>query len=142
MGRPEMTKVGSIRPEVIARRKFFKEEASPLRVPSIQRQFVWDEEDIKELVDSIISGYPIDAVIIWEPRLRFPSAPLIGKDSKVGGARYVLDGQQRLTALLLIRNGWELERGSKKIKTTPISYVPETGKLARKSLTTSSRSTC
>jgi hypothetical protein len=124
-----MTKVGSIRPEVIALREFFKEEASSLRVPSIQRQFVWDEEDIKELVDSIISGYPIGAVIIWEPRSRFPSAPLIGKDSKRAGGRYVLDGQQRLTALLLIKNGWQLERGSKRITTTPISYVPETGKL-------------
>ena len=73
-GGPQMT-VGSIRPEVLALRDFFKEEATSLRIPSIQRQFVWDAEDIKELVDSIINGYPIGAVIIWEPRSRFPSAP-------------------------------------------------------------------
>ncbi len=122
-------KVGSIKPEVIALREFFKEEAPHLRVPSIQRQFVWDEEDIKELIDSIINGYPIGAVIIWEPTSKFPSAPLVGTDGRYGVARYVLDGQQRLTALMLIKNGWSLERGSKTIAVTPISYVPENGKL-------------
>jgi hypothetical protein len=122
-------KVGSIKPEVIALREFFKEEAPLLRVPSIQRQFVWDAEDIKELIDSIISGYPIGAVIIWEPTSKFPSAPLIGSDTKTGTARYILDGQQRLTALMLIQQGWKLARGLKEISTTPVSFVPENGKL-------------
>jgi hypothetical protein len=121
--------IGSVKPEVTALRQFFKKEADSLRIPSIQRQFVWDAEDIKELVDSIISGYPIGAVIIWEPKGKFPSAPLIGKDKKAGEHRYVLDGQQRLTALMLIKTGWTLDRGGKEITTTPISYVPDNQKL-------------
>lgn len=121
--------IGSIKPEVTALRQFFKKEAASLRIPSIQRQFVWDAEDIKELVDSIVSGYPIGAVIIWEPKSRFPSAPLIGKTNTPGQHRYVLDGQQRLTALMLIQTGWKLNRGSKEIATTPISYVPDNQKL-------------
>jgi hypothetical protein len=122
-------KIGSIKPEVIALREFFKEESSSLQIPSIQRQFVWDAEDIKELIDSIVSGYHIGAIIIWEPTTKFPGAPLIGSSYKSSDLRYVLDGQQRLTALMLIQNGWELVRGMKKITTTPISYVPENGKL-------------
>lgn len=121
--------IGSIKPELIPLRKLFKEEAASLHIPSIQRQFVWDAEDIKMLVYSIINGYPIGAVIIWEPKTRFPSAPLMGESTKSDGERYVLDGQQRLTALMLIKNGWELVRGSKKIVTTAISYVPENDKL-------------
>jgi hypothetical protein len=121
-------KIGSIKPQLIALREFFKTEATTLRIPSIQRQFVWDAEDIKELVDSIISGYPIGAVIIWEPTSSFPSAPLVGKDYKAG-RRYVLDGQQRLTALMLIKNGWQLQRGAKNIPATPISYVPDNRRL-------------
>lgn len=121
--------IGSIKPEVTALRQFFKKEAASLRIPSIQRQFVWDAEDIKELVDSIVNGYPIGAVIIWEPRGRFPSAPLIGKNKTPGQHRYVLDGQQRLTALMLVQTGWKLSRGSKEITTTPISYVPDNQKL-------------
>jgi hypothetical protein len=122
-------KIGSIKPEVIALREFFREESPLLRIPSIQRQFVWDAEDVKELIDSIINDYPIGAVIIWEPASKFPSAPLVGTGGKFSTARYVLDGQQRLTALMLIQNGWELVRGSKTITTTPISFVPENGRL-------------
>lgn len=119
-------KIGSIKPEVISLNQFFKEEAVSLQIPSIQRQFVWDSEDIKELIDSIISGYPIGAIIIWEPNTKFPSVPLFGKGNKQIAPKYILDGQQRLTALMLIKNGWELIRGTKKIKAdTPTSFVPE-----------------
>jgi len=122
-------KIGSIKPEIIALREFFKEEAPYLRIPSIQRQFVWDAEDIKELIDSIISGYPIGAIIIWEPNAKFPSTPLIGQENNGKTPKYVLDGQQRLTALMLIKNRWELIRGTKTIRTAPISFVPENEKL-------------
>jgi hypothetical protein len=121
-------KISSIKPDVIALRELFKEEASSLHIPSIQRQFVWDSEDVKELIDSIVNGYPIGAVIIWEPTTKFPSVPLIGSTS-AGPARYVLDGQQRLTALMLIQNGWQFLRGDKPIQCTPISYVPENNRL-------------
>ena len=41
----------------------------------------------------------------------------------------MLDGQQRLTALSLMMNGgWKIERGNKTLRTSPISYVHETGK--------------
>jgi len=122
-------RISSIKPDVIALRELYKEEASSLQIPSIQRQFVWDFEDVKELIDSIVSGYPIGAVIIWEPTTKFPSTPLIGSNSSSGTPRYVLDGQQRLTALMLIQNGWQLARGDKKIQCTPISYVPENNRL-------------
>src|SRR3989338_5340022 len=122
-------RIGSIEPKVISLRKFFKEEAPHLRIPSIQRQWGWDAEDVKELIDSIISGYPIGAIIIWKPATKFPSAPLAGTDHTGKDSRYVLDGQQRLTALMLIKNGWQFKRGTKPILTTPISFVPENGKL-------------
>src|SRR5262245_55796794 len=122
-------RIKSIKPDVIALRELYKEEALTLQIPSIQRQFVWDSEDVKELIDSIVSGYPIGAVIIWEPESNFPSAPLIGGTNPSSSARYVLDGQQRLTALMLIQNGWQLSRGDKTIQCTPISYVPENNRL-------------
>jgi hypothetical protein len=83
--------ISSVKPEVVALGKFYREESPYLYIPSIQRQFVWDTEDIKELIDSIINGYPIGSVIIWEPTTKFPSVPLVGggNDSKV---KYILDG--------------------------------------------------
>ncbi len=121
-------KIQSIKPQLTPLSTFWNEEAYTLRIPTIQRQFVWDAEDVRDLVDSIVNGYPIGAIIIWEPSSEFPSAPLIGKDVE-GPHRYVLDGQQRLTALSLMMNGgWQIERGDKTIRTSAISYVPETGK--------------
>jgi len=122
-------RISSIKPDVIALRELFKEESPSLRIPSIQRQFVWDSEDVKELIDSIVSNYPIGAIIIWEPTAKFPSTPLIGSNTISAVTRYVLDGQQRLTALMLIQNGWQFYREDKLIQCTPISYVPENNKL-------------
>ena len=121
-------KIGNIEPKIMSLRKFFDEESSNLLIPTIQRQFVWDGEDIKELIDSIINGYPIGAIIVWEPTSKFPGVPLIGKENERGINKYVLDGQQRLTALVLIKNGWNISRGSKMINITPISFVPENEK--------------
>ena len=121
-------KIQSIKPQLTPLSVFWSEEAKTLRIPTIQRQFVWDAEDVRDLIDSIVNGYPIGAIIIWEPTSSFPSAPLAGKDE--GDARrYVLDGQQRLTALsLMMHGGWLIERGNKTIRTSAISYVPETGR--------------
>lgn len=120
-------KIQSIKPQLTPLRDFWNEDARTLRIPTIQRQFVWDAEDVRDLIDSIVSGYPIGAIIIWEPSSEFPSAPLMGKDCE-DTRRYVLDGQQRLTALSLVINGWQIERGDKTIRTSAISYVPETGR--------------
>ncbi len=121
-------RIGSIKPHIVSLSQFWREEAQTLQIPTIQRQFVWDAEDVRDLLDSILNGYPIGAIIIWEPTSSFPSAPLVGRASK-GSRRYVLDGQQRLTALSLVLNGWQIERGDKTIRTSAISYVPETSRL-------------
>lgn len=124
----ERMKIGSISPEICPISKFYMEKALSLRLPTIQREFVWDEEDIKELLDSIINGHPIGAVIVWRPNVEFPSVPLIGKDLKVKQPAYILDGQQRITALMLAINGWKIERGDEEIKKLPIHFVPESEK--------------
>jgi hypothetical protein len=121
-------KIQSIKPQLTPISTFWNEEAQTLRIPTIQRQFVWDAEDVRDLIDSIVNGYPVGAIIIWEPTTEFPSAPLLGND-EADTRRYVLDGQQRLTALSLLMNGgWQIQRGEKTIRTSAISYVPETGR--------------
>lgn len=108
--------------------KFNTEKVPGLRLPTIQREFVWDAEDIKDLLDSIIQGYPIGAIILWKPDVDFPSVPLMGEDKKTKSPIYILDGQQRITSLMLVMNGWKIKRGTKEIPTTPIRFVPESEK--------------
>ncbi len=35
-------------------------------LPAIQREFVWDTEDIEKLFDSIMGDYPISSFLFWE----------------------------------------------------------------------------
>lgn len=108
--------------------KFCTEKVEALRLPTIQREFVWDAEEVKELLDSIIKGYPIGSIIMWKPNVEFPSVPLMGDDGKSVKPTYILDGQQRLTSLMLIMNGWKIKRGDKVLAITPIRFIPESEK--------------
>lgn len=114
-----------VKPDAYQIRDFFDVDEKRIVIPSIQRQFVWDEEKIKELIDSIVNGYPIGSVIYLKSKLDFPYAPLIGKVFESKEKKYVIDGQQRLTALMLIKNNWELERETRTISVNPIYYNPE-----------------
>jgi len=100
-----------------------------LYLPSFQRSFLWDEEDIKKFLESMLNGYPTGSILLWHPSnkdidpfaRKFIDTPLEPDHSEV---YYILDGQQRLTALMLLAKGWILERGSKTISRSPISYNP------------------
>jgi len=101
-------------------------------LPAFQRDYVWDEDDVKSLIDSIIRGYPIGAIILWKPSSKEfikddPFAvPLTDSAVDNGGDYYyVIDGQQRLTSLLLIFNGWNISRNGRGIYLRiPISLYP------------------
>lgn len=77
-----------------------------IAVPEIQRDVVWSSDQVKDLLDSISKEYPCGSVILWEPRLSDtklvkeiirPERLEFYKD--VLPKYFVIDGQQRLTAL-------------------------------------------
>jgi hypothetical protein len=75
-------------------------------IPEIQRDVVWDSDDIKKLIDSINRGFPCGSLILWEPRERDKSLvramirPERHAYFKNKTPQYfLLDGQQRLSAL-------------------------------------------
>lgn len=108
-------------------------ESGKYILPSFQRQYVWDEDDIKDLIDSMVNNYPIGTVILWKPsspslaKIDPFSKPLIDVDSGKEHSEvfYVIDGQQRLTSLLLLFRDWKITRGGEEIKCeVPITYNP------------------
>jgi hypothetical protein len=65
-----------------------------IAIPEIQRPFVWDASQVRDLLDSLYKGYPIGYLIAW----RNPDIKL--KDGGLAQGRMILiDGQQRVTAL-------------------------------------------
>jgi hypothetical protein len=86
-------------------------------LPDLQRDFVWKEEQIRLLLDTILRGYPFGALLLWNTQfLEVPYRDFVqdytsgqthtAKLKSVGKSmRMVLDGQQRLQSLYLAIHG-------------------------------------
>lgn len=71
-----------------------KVRENEIAIPEIQRPFVWDASQVRDLLDSLYQGYPIGYLIAW----RNPDVQL--KDGTTASGKMILiDGQQRVTAL-------------------------------------------
>lgn len=73
-----------------------------VRVPRFQRGLRWEASDVVELFDSLYRGYPIGSLLFWKHRAtaqRVTVGPLIVDAPETSDAWWVVDGQQRLTAL-------------------------------------------
>lgn len=74
-----------------------------IAIPEIQRPFVWDATQVRNLLDSLMQGFPVGYLIAW----RNPDVRL--KDgSTSSGKRILIDGQQRVTALMASLLGEEV----------------------------------
>lgn len=107
-------------------------------LPSFQRQYVWDADNIKELLDSIVQNYPIGATILWKPspevasNIDPTSAPIIdGVPSNTQDRYFVIDGQQRTASILLLFNDWFIRRSGEIITCDPIAYDPASNKFMK-----------
>jgi len=78
-------------------------KSGEIAVPEIQRPFVWDATKVRNLLDSLYQGYPVGYLITW----RNPTVKL--KDgTPSAGKRILIDGQQRVTALMAALLGYEV----------------------------------
>lgn len=70
-------------------------EAKDIAIPEIQRPFVWKNSQVRDLIDSLYKGYPTGYIILWKN----PNVKL--KDGTISsGKKVIIDGQQRITALM------------------------------------------
>jgi hypothetical protein len=78
-------------------------KAGEIAIPEIQRPFVWHATQVRDLLDSLYKGYPVGYLIAW----RNPTVKL--KDgTSAKGKRILIDGQQRVTALMASLLGMEV----------------------------------
>lgn len=80
-------------------------------IPKLQREFVWDGPKAAKLFDSIYAHMPIGVVMVWEtPKsqrlyLRQKYNVLPPFNPRNGTVWFLIDGQQRLSVLYLVREG-------------------------------------
>ena len=102
-----------------------KIDSGELGLPELQRPFVWNDTKVRDLFDSMMHGYPIGYLMLWE-------CPALEKKKSIGTAAHsydtpkevIIDGQQRLTSLYAVLKGKNVINSNFKERPIVISYAP------------------
>src|ERR1700735_5062484 len=78
-----------------------------LRLPEMQRRYVWRSTRVRDLLDSLYRGYPSGAILLWETDEEVPlqDFAIAQEKNPYQNTKLLLDGQQRLTSLAAIVRG-------------------------------------
>ena len=92
-------------PEVVFLGKLVERiAAGKIRVPRFQRAFVWKQTDLHALLDSVLRGFPIGSILVWDTEETIATTGRVGPievDPRPPGlVGYLLDGQQRVSTLV------------------------------------------
>jgi len=94
-------------------------KAKEVAIPEIQRPFVWEARKIRDLIDSLYKGFPVGYLIISQ------SHDLKLKDGSLSkGQKILIDGQQRVTALMTSILGVTVLDDEYKERVYKIAYNP------------------
>lgn len=98
-------------------------ENSQIAIPEIQRPFVWKGEEVRALIDSLYEGYPVGYLIVWQN-----SQVRVRNFGKGGTKKILIDGQQRVTALMAALLGKEVLDEQYQSHRIRIAFNPLAGK--------------
>lgn len=78
-----------------------------IKIPAFQRSYVWKQNQIIELLDSVLNNYPIGSVLLWNSseKLRHTrniAGFQIPDNSEEYPVNYILDGQQRISSIYAV----------------------------------------
>lgn len=92
-------------------------ERGELRLPEMQRRYVWRSPRVRDLLDSLYRGYPSGAILLWDTGEDVPlqDMAVAQQSNPYQSTRLLLDGQQRLTSLAAVIRGQPVKvRGRKR----------------------------
>ena len=94
-------------------------DSGDIAIPEIQRPFVWDSTKVRDLIDSLYNGYPTGYLITWKN----PDVKIKGGGT-AEGKTVLIDGQQRVTALMASLAGLEVLNDDYESKRVKIAFNP------------------
>lgn len=94
-------------------------KSGEIAIPEMQRPFVWDASQVRDLMDSLYKGFPVGYIIVWQnPKVKL-------KDGTTAtGKKVLIDGQQRITALAAAIVGQEVLDNHYKWRRIAIAFNP------------------
>ena len=94
-------------------------KSGEIAIPEIQRPFVWKPKQVRDLIDSLYTGYPTGYLIISQsPNMKLKDGTLSE------GKKIMIDGQQRITAIMTAVIGMEVIGSDFEKKRIKISFNP------------------
>ncbi|NYI42417.1 GmrSD restriction endonuclease domain-containing protein [Demequina lutea] len=106
-------------------------DTGSIRLPDIQRPFVWRNAKVRDLIDSMFRGYPVGELMFWRSAESGNTRVFGVDDDKQENVSYqVVDGQQRLTSLYAVMMGVEVWREDYSRETIQIAFNPLTERFA------------
>lgn len=98
------------------------------QIPTFQREVVWDRTRVKRLWDSIYKFYPLGSILVWRTDTHLQNHRAIGghalpEERLRREFQYILDGQQRTTALLTSVYGGGSSQQKQQAQGDPTLYV-------------------
>ena len=102
-----------------------KIDTGELGLPELQRPFIWKDSKVRDLFDSLMRGYPIGYLMLWEcPALEKKKSIGVDSHSYDSPKEVIIDGQQRLTSLYAVMKGKKVINSKFDEKAIIISYNP------------------
>jgi len=94
-------------------------DAKSIAIPEIQRPFVWKKSQVRDLMDSLYKGYPTGYIILWKnPNVRLRNGQMSS------GKKVIIDGQQRITAMMTAIAGYEVVNENFESSRIKIAFDP------------------
>ena len=94
-------------------------KANDIAIPEIQRPFVWKNKQVRDLIDSLYKGFPVGYIILWKnPNVKLKNATISS------GKKVLIDGQQRITALMTAIAGKDIYNEDYKLCRVKIAFNP------------------
>ncbi|RYG61065.1 MAG: DUF262 domain-containing protein [Alphaproteobacteria bacterium] len=93
-----------------------KIQRGEIRLPEMQRQYVWPATRVRDLLDSLYRGYPSGNILTWETDASVPTRAfgVAQENAQTTNYQLLLDGQQRLTSLSAILRGEPIQVGDRR----------------------------
>lgn len=101
-----------------------------VRLPDIQRPFVWSNAKSRDLIDSMYQGFPVGELMFWENAGQDHSRTIGVSDKSQSASMQVIDGQQRLTSLYAVVTGEKVLREDYSQERIVIAFNPLTERFA------------
>lgn len=103
-------------------------EREVIALPDLQRPFVWEDTKVRDLLDSLLLGFPVGTLVFWHTPSDRDARALGAERPGLRATTLVIDGQQRLTSLYAVMRGFEVVDKDGAMRKIMIAFRPRDGR--------------